>query len=116
MGEGATSTGVRVPFLDLGPSHEPLKASILEAIDELIDSNAFINGPQVEEFEQAWAAYCGTRYCAGGVPVPVDVSERDWELDVAAVEAAITARTRFVMPVHLYGQMVDMAALADVTE
>jgi dTDP-4-amino-4,6-dideoxygalactose transaminase len=48
---------------------------------------------------------------AGGVPVP-DVSETDYNLDPAAVEAVITQRMRFVLPVHLYGQLADMEALA----
>jgi len=51
---------------------------------------------------------------ARGVPVVVDVTEGDYNLDVAAAEAAITARTRFVLPVHLYGQLADMAALEEI--
>jgi dTDP-4-amino-4,6-dideoxygalactose transaminase len=51
---------------------------------------------------------------AGGRPVLADISEDDWNLDPAAAEAAVTARTRFVLPVHLYGQMADVAALAEV--
>jgi dTDP-4-amino-4,6-dideoxygalactose transaminase len=48
---------------------------------------------------------------AGGVPVPVDVTLDDYNLDTGAVAAAVTARTRFLMPVHLYGQMADMVTL-----
>jgi dTDP-4-amino-4,6-dideoxygalactose transaminase len=48
---------------------------------------------------------------ANAVPVLVDVSELDYNLDVAAVEAALTPQTRFLLPVHLYGQMADMRAL-----
>jgi dTDP-4-amino-4,6-dideoxygalactose transaminase len=44
-------------------------------------------------------------------PVLVDATEADYNIDPSAVEAAVTDRTRFVMPVHLYGQMADMAAL-----
>lgn len=51
---------------------------------------------------------------AGGRTVLADVSENDWNLDPAAAEAAVTERTRFLLPVHLYGQMADVAALADV--
>jgi len=51
---------------------------------------------------------------AGGAPVVVDVSESDYNLDVAAVEAAITERTRFILPVHLYGQLADMRALGPI--
>jgi len=48
---------------------------------------------------------------AGGVPVVADVSARDYCLDPGAAAAAIGPRTRFLMPVHLYGQMADMQAL-----
>lgn len=48
---------------------------------------------------------------AGGVPVPVDIGPLDYTIDVAAVEEAITPRTRFLLPVHLFGQMADVGAL-----
>ncbi len=51
---------------------------------------------------------------AGGVPVPVDASESDYNLDAALVEEALTERTRFVVPVHLYGQMADMRAVMEL--
>jgi len=47
----------------------------------------------------------------GATPVPVDVSERDYGLDPAAAEAAVTPRTRALLPVHLYGQLADLAAV-----
>ncbi len=150
-------TQTPVPFLDLGPSHDPLKASMLDEISALIDTGAFTNGPDVSRFEAAFAEFCGTAHAvglgsgldalrlalladgiergdevivpahtfvatfeavtqAGGVPVPVDVSEHDYNIDVDAVEAAVAPRTRFVIPVHLYGQMADMARLGAVAE
>jgi dTDP-3-amino-3,4,6-trideoxy-alpha-D-glucose transaminase len=48
---------------------------------------------------------------AGGQPVLVDISETDYCVDVAGVEAAVTANTRFLVPVHLYGQLADMTSL-----
>jgi dTDP-4-amino-4,6-dideoxygalactose transaminase len=48
---------------------------------------------------------------AGGVPVLADVSERDYNLDVDAAEAAVGRSARFLVPVHLYGQMADMRRL-----
>jgi dTDP-4-amino-4,6-dideoxygalactose transaminase len=48
---------------------------------------------------------------AGGRPVVVDVREDDVGIDVDAAGAACTERTRFVVPVHLYGQMADIRAL-----
>lgn len=51
-----------VPYLDLRPQHKPLKKEILSAIDKAIDDNNFILGPDVEAFEEEFAAYCGAKY------------------------------------------------------
>lgn len=48
------------------------------------------------------------------VPVLVEPEEGTFNLCAAAVERAITSRTRAVLPVHLYGRLVDMPALMDV--
>ena len=53
---------------------------------------------------------------AGATPVFVDVHDDTALMNVAQVEAAISPRTRCVVPVHLYGQCVDMGALREVTE
>jgi dTDP-4-amino-4,6-dideoxygalactose transaminase len=53
---------------------------------------------------------------AGGTPVPAEVGAIDYNLDPAAAEAAVTSRTRFLLPVHLYGQMADMVSLRSVAE
>ncbi|MGI5274478.1 DegT/DnrJ/EryC1/StrS family aminotransferase [Nonomuraea sp. CA-218870] len=47
----------------------------------------------------------------GAVPVFADVDPRTYLMDVAQVEAAITPRTRCLLPVHLYGQCVDLGPL-----
>lgn len=52
----------------------------------------------------------------GGVPVLVDCDPRTWCLDVSQVENKITARTRAIMPVHIYGHPVDMDALFALAE
>jgi dTDP-4-amino-4,6-dideoxygalactose transaminase len=44
----------------------------------------------------------------GARPVFVDIDPRSFTMDVAAIEAAITPRTKAILPVHLYGQMADM--------
>jgi len=53
---------------------------------------------------------------AGATPVFVDVEEQTGNMDVRKVEAAITARTRAILPVHLYGQMCDMRALRVIAD
>jgi perosamine synthetase len=51
---------------------------------------------------------------AGARPVFVDIRESDFTMDPAQVEAAITPRTKAIMPVHLYGLMADMDPLVDI--
>ena len=53
---------------------------------------------------------------AGGRPVFVDIDPVTYNLDVNQVVAAVTARTRAIVPVHLYGQMAPMAALLRLAE
>jgi perosamine synthetase len=53
---------------------------------------------------------------AGATPVFVDVRDDDFCLDPAQVEAAITPRTKAIMPVHLYGLMADMDPLVEIAE
>lgn len=48
---------------------------------------------------------------AGATPVLVDCDPVTYNLDASKIEAAITARTRAIMPVHLYGQTADMDAI-----
>lgn len=50
----------------------------------------------------------------GAKPVFVDVDPRTYNLDPEKVEAAITERTKVIMPVHLYGQPADLGPLRDI--
>ncbi|TCP53438.1 aminotransferase EvaB [Tamaricihabitans halophyticus] len=50
----------------------------------------------------------------GATPVFVDIRESDYLMDTDQVAAAITERTRAILPVHLYGQCVDMAPLMEL--
>jgi dTDP-4-amino-4,6-dideoxygalactose transaminase len=153
----AQTPGREVPFMDLDAAHGSLKEDILAGVAELIDSGAFTNGPQVGEFEAAFAEFCGSPFAvgvangldglrlaflaagieagdevivpantfvatleavtqSGGRPLLVDATERDYNLDVDAFADAATSRTRYVVPVHLYGQMADMRALLQRAE
>jgi dTDP-4-amino-4,6-dideoxygalactose transaminase len=53
---------------------------------------------------------------AGAIPVYVDVEPDTGNMDASRVEAAITPRTRAIMPVHLYGQLCDMRALREAAD
>lgn len=52
-------------------------------------------------------------YC-GAAPVLVDSEPQTWNIDPAAIESRITAATKAIIVVHLYGHPVDMDAIADV--
>jgi dTDP-4-amino-4,6-dideoxygalactose transaminase len=47
----------------------------------------------------------------GAVPVPVEPQPGVWNLDPERIEAALTARTRVILPVHLYGQPADLTPI-----
>ena len=51
---------------------------------------------------------------AGGIPVFADIDPHTYTLAPQALEKAITPRTRAIVPVHLYGQMADMAVICDI--
>jgi len=52
----------------------------------------------------------------GATPVWVDADPRTYNIDVHQIEAAVTDRTKAIMPVHLYGQPADMDAVLDVAK
>src|SRR5690349_12020241 len=51
---------------------------------------------------------------AGAAPVPVEPDPQTHNLDPALVEAAITDRSRVILPTHLYGQPADLDPLLDI--
>lgn len=124
---------------------------------QVVAHGQLVNGPEVAEFEDAFARFSGVRHCigvasgtsaielvlratgigsgdevittpmtfiatveplllAGARPVFVDVDPETALLSCDAVEAAITRRTAAVMPVHLYGQTVDLDAFRSLAD
>ncbi len=51
---------------------------------------------------------------SGATPIPVEPDSRTYNLDSALLEAAITPRTKAIMPVHLYGQPADMDPINEI--
>ena len=79
-----------------------LRASELPAGGEVIlPSHGFIAAAQSIHF-------------AGGVPVPVELSETDWLIDPQAIRRAITPRTKAIMPVHVNGRLCPMDAILEI--
>jgi dTDP-4-amino-4,6-dideoxygalactose transaminase len=71
-------------------------------------------GDEVITAVNTFAATAEAIMMVGARPVFVDVDEQTLLMDLDAVRAAITERTRAIIPVHLYGQSVDMTALMDI--
>jgi len=77
---------------------------------------AYDIGPGDEVIVPAFT-FAATWFCVsrvGATAVPVDVSAASYTLDPSAFEAAITAKTRAVIPVHLYGHPAAMAPICDM--
>jgi dTDP-3-amino-3,4,6-trideoxy-alpha-D-glucose transaminase len=137
-----------VPFNALKPGEDA--AEVRAAIDRVVASGWFVLGPEVEAFEQEFAAASQVTHAvgvgtgtdaitlilraldigpgdevitpplsaaysalavmmAGARPVFADIDPERLTLDPRATAAAITPRTRALLPVHLYGQAADMA-------
>jgi dTDP-4-amino-4,6-dideoxygalactose transaminase len=110
------SAAVRVPLLDLSASHRYLRDDLLAAFEEVIDSGAFTNGPDVADFEARFAQYCGVKHCVG-LASGLDALR----LALAAIEPepgeeAILPANTFVATAEAVVQAGLVPVLADVSE
>ena len=144
-------------MVDLSAQYQKIKPGIDDAIAEVINTTAFINGPSVGNFAQELGTYLGAAHvipCANGTdalqialmalglkpgdevltpsftyiatteviallgltPVFVEVNPQTFCVEPAAIEAAITPRTKAIVPVHLYGQAADMNAIMELAQ
>lgn len=148
---------MKVPFLELKPTYDELRADFDAAYHRVMDSGHYLLGKELEAFEAEFAAYCGAKHCiavgngldalhlilraydigagdevvvpantfiatwlavsyAGATPVGVEPDAKTYNLDPARIEAAITRKTKAIMPVHLYGQPADMDAINAIAQ
>jgi dTDP-4-amino-4,6-dideoxygalactose transaminase len=144
-----------IQMVDLSAQYHKIKPAIDEAIQEVIDTTAFINGPAVGQLATELGQYLGAAHiipCANGTdalqialmalglqpgdevitpsftyistteviallgltPVFVEVDPQTFCVAAAAIEAAITPRTKAIVPVHLYGQAADLNAIMEI--
>ncbi|MGZ3423089.1 MAG: DegT/DnrJ/EryC1/StrS family aminotransferase [Polyangiales bacterium] len=73
-------------------------------------------GDEVITTPMTFAATANAILHLGGKPVLVDVEPQTGLIDPAAIEAAVTSRTKGIMPVHLYGQLADMRAIRAIAD
>ena len=58
-------SGIQVPYTDFAKMHDPLRPALDAAWKRVMDREWFIGGQEDEAFEQAFASYCGARFCIG---------------------------------------------------
>ncbi|HEY8333394.1 MAG TPA: DegT/DnrJ/EryC1/StrS family aminotransferase [Tardiphaga sp.] len=71
-------------------------------------------GDEVVTVSMTFVATTAAVLYTGAKPVFVDVDPVTWTMDPAAIEAAITPRTKAILPVHLHGLMADMDPIMDI--
>jgi dTDP-4-amino-4,6-dideoxygalactose transaminase len=146
---------MKVPLLDLKAQYATIKTELDRVVAQVMESQHFILGPEVQECEKAIAEYsqcaravgvssgtdalliclmaegvgpgdevittpytffatAGAIARVGARPVFVDIEPSTYNLNAGLIAAKITAKTRAIIPVHLYGQMADMDAVMEI--
>ncbi len=146
---------MNVPFLELKPAYDELKAQFDSAYHRVMNSGWYLLGDELAAFESEYASYCDAEHCigvangldalqltlrafdvgpgdevivpshtfiatwlavtqVGATPVPVEPDIQTYNIDPDLIEAAITARTKAIIPVHLYGQPADMDPIMEI--
>jgi UDP-2-acetamido-2-deoxy-ribo-hexuluronate aminotransferase len=141
-----------IQMVDLKRQYSKIKPEIDAVIQNVLETTAFINGPDVNHFATELSTYLGVKHvipCANGTdalqialmalglqpgdevitpsftyiatvevvallrlkPVFVDVDQDTFTMNIDSVKNAITSKTKAIIPVHLYGQSVDMEPL-----
>lgn len=91
-------------------------ANGLDALTLVLNAWAFDPGTEVIVPSNAYVASVLSVTLAGLVPVFVEPDPRTYLLDSALIEAAISTRTKAILPVHLYGRCCDMVAINTVAQ
>ena len=147
----------KIQMVDLNGQYQTIKEQVNTSISNILETSAFINGPEVKSFQKELETYLGVKHvipCANGtdalqiammglglkpgdevitadftfaatveviallglVPVLVDVEIDTFNIDVVALEKAITPKTKAIVPVHLFGQCANMDVILELAK
>ena len=147
----------KIQMVDLKGQYEHIKDQVNTSVIEVIESTAFINGPEVHQFQKELEEYLKVKHvipCANGTdalqiammglglksgdevitadftfaatveviallqltPVLVDVDPVNFNIDISAIERAITPKTKAIVPVHLFGLAANMEAIMELAK
>lgn len=99
-----------------GVRHALLMANGTVALEAILRALRIGPGDEVVTVSFTFNGTVAAVLQVGARPVFVDICGSDFTMAPDAVEAAITPRTRAIMPVHLYGLMADMGPLGEIAE
>ena len=122
MASGSLAQGPRVRELEeqfaafVGAGHAVATSSGTTALHLALLGYDIGPGDEVITVPFTFIASANSVLYTGARPVFVDIGERDFCIDPALIEAAITERTRAIMPVSLYGQPADMVAVSEIAD
>ncbi|MEZ4501048.1 MAG: DegT/DnrJ/EryC1/StrS family aminotransferase [Dehalococcoidia bacterium] len=97
-----------VPFVDLRPAHDEIRAELDAAWRDVTASNGYIGGPTVEAFEARWAAYCGRQHCVG-------VGNGTDAIEIALAAAGIGPGDEVIVPANTFIATVEAVITAGAT-
>ena len=147
----------KIQLVDLQSQYYKIKADVDNAVLNVIDSAAFINGPEVKSFQTELEQYLDVKHvipCANGTDalqialmaldlkegdeiitadftfaatvevvhllklksVLVDVDYDTFTIDIEKLKAAITPKTKAIIPVHIFGQCANMEEILKVAK
>ena len=148
---------VPIQMVDLKRQYSKIKPQVDAAIQDVLESAAYINGAPVQQFSQELGQYLGSKHvipCANGTdalqiammalglepgdevitpsftfiataeviallrlkPVFVDIDPQTYCIDPAAIEKAITPKTKAIVPVHLYGHSAAIEPIMEIAQ
>ena len=99
-----------------GCAHGIAVNSGTDALRIMMDAAGIGPGDEVITSAFTFVASTETIVQTGARPVFVDIEEQTYQIDPGLIEAAITPRTRAILPIHLFGQICDMSTINSIAE